>query len=265
MSEKCYIIISEGITDCSLLEVIIEKFLCFEPYDNVKKLPEIFKQMIGQYPALSGELKRQDSPTFFYKDNVCVAIKQANGYSNIPQRVSALTEIIEKEDFYEQFGGFLIFCDTDLKSRKDTIDTFTKAFAENEILYESDSLEVYHHTVLCKMHLFPKNGNGAVEKLLLECAKATYSFLCDDANDFRNRIMDEKYSNIRKKCWAKNEDIQEFYADKVQFGVVSSVIKPDRPVRFAIKDKIFHKQYLEQYEKLPEFKALLEFLESNLI
>lgn len=265
MNDKCYILISEGITDCSLLEVIIEKFLCFKPYDNVKSLPDIFKQMIGRYPTLSGDLKRQDSPTFYFKDNIRIAIKQANGYSNIPQRVSSLIEIIEKEDFYEQFGGFLIFCDTDLKTREETKDIFTKVFAENDVQYSNDKLEVYNHTIPCSIHLFPENGNGAVEKLLLECANTTYDFLCNDANDFREKVMDERYDNIRKTCWAKKENIQEFYADKVQFGVVSAVIKPDRPVRFTIKDKIFHKAYLNEYKKLPEFKALLEFLESNLV
>ena len=49
MSEEKYLIlVSEGITDCSLLEVLLEKFLNFWPYHNLKELPEIFKQMIGQ-------------------------------------------------------------------------------------------------------------------------------------------------------------------------------------------------------------------------
>ena len=63
--QKCFILITEGMTDCSLLEVLLEKFLYFKPYENVKELPEIFKQMIGQYPARNGMLTRQDSPTFF--------------------------------------------------------------------------------------------------------------------------------------------------------------------------------------------------------
>lgn len=262
---KCYILVSEGVTDCSFLETMIEKFLEFKPYNNIRELPEIFRQMIGQYPAMSGELMRQDSPTFYYKDNICIAVKQANGYSNIPQKISALIEILDKEDFYQQFGGFLIFCDTDMKSRKETEEFFKKAFEENDITYKSSSLKAYDHIISCKIHLFPENGSGAVEKLLLDCADTTYGFLCNDAKDFRKKIMSEQYSEIRKVCWAKDLNIQEFYADKVQFGVISAVVKPDRPVRFAIKDKIFRKKYLEEYKKVPEFKLLLEFLENNLV
>lgn len=148
----CYILVSEGVTDCSLIEVMIEKFLCFKPYDNVKSLPELFKQMIGQYPAISGELKRQDSPTFYYKDDICIAVKQANGFSNIPQRVSALIEILDKETLYEQFGGFLVFCDTDMKSKQETEAIFRKSFEENDIEYVGNALKAYEHIISCKMH-----------------------------------------------------------------------------------------------------------------
>ena len=55
--------------------------------------------------------------------------------------------------------------------------------------------------------------------------------------------MQPEYAEIRKKCWAKKDEIQEFYADKVQFEAISAVLKPDRPVRFAIKDKIIRKEY----------------------
>ena len=58
-------------------------------------------------------------------------------------------------------------------------------------------------------------------------------------------VMQPEYAEIRKKCWAKKDEIQEFYADKVQFEAISAVLKPDRPVRFAIKDKIIRKEYYD--------------------
>lgn len=93
--EKCFILVSEGVTDCSLLEALLEKFLCFQSYENTKELPEIFRQMIGQYPGKNGALTRQDSPTFYHKDQVSIAVKQANGYSNIPQKIVDLIEILD--------------------------------------------------------------------------------------------------------------------------------------------------------------------------
>lgn len=262
--ERYLILVSEGVTDCSLLEVLLEKFLDFLPYHNLKDLPEIFRQMVGKYPNVNGGLNRQDSPTFYHNDQVSVAVKQANGYSNIPKKIAGLIEVLEKEDLYAGFGGFLIFCDTDLKSKEEMIEIFRKAFLENDVLYENDALNVNDHTISCKLHLFPEHGNGAVEKLLLDCASITYPFLCEDALAYRREIMQDQYSDLRKKHWAKDIDIQEFYADKVQFGAVSSVLKPDRPVRFTIKDEIFHRKYEQQYQKVTEFQLLMQFLKENL-
>ncbi len=73
-----------------------------------------------------------------------------------------------------------------------------------------------------------------------------------------------KYSKLRCDCWAKKKNIQEFYADKVQFGAISAVLRPDKPVRFSIKDKLIRKQYKNQYMEIPEFKVLYEFLLNEL-
>lgn len=74
--------------------------------------------MIGKYPATTGALQRQDSPVFFYKDSIGIAVKQAGGCSKIPVKISLLVEIIDKLDAYDEFGGFLVFCDTDLQTQE---------------------------------------------------------------------------------------------------------------------------------------------------
>ena len=73
-----------------------------------------------------------------------------------------------------------------------------------------------------------------------------------------------EYADIRKKCWAKKDAIQEYHADKVQFEAISAVLKPDRPVRFAIKDKIIRKEYYDLYMQIPDFKKVYDFLVENL-
>lgn len=62
--------------------------------------------------------------------------------------------------------------------------------------------------------------------------------------------MLEDYQDLRKKCWAKKETVQEFYSDKVQFGAISTVLKPDKPVRFAIKGKLIRSEYLDLYGEI---------------
>lgn len=261
---KYYILIAEGIADCSLLEAILEKYLGFTQYQNVKELPELFRDMIGTYPASTGALRRQDSPVFYYKDTVGIAVKQAGGCSKIPVKISALAELIDKLDLFNVFGGFLVFCDTDLNTREEIKADFVKKFRENEILFEHDRLKFSEKEISCKLHLFPSNGVGAIEKLLLECTNILNAGLYQDAMEYRNKIMGDDYQEIRKTCWAKKEEVQEFYADKVQFGSISAVLKPDKPVRFAIKDKLITSSCFNMYMELPEFKELHNFLQNNL-
>lgn len=262
---KYYILIAEGITDCSLLEAMLEKFMGFIPYNNKKELPLLFQEMIGNYQTASGELKRQDSPTFYHNDEIAVAVKQTNGHTNIPSIVDMLTNTVEKCDAYDNFGGFLIFCDADLLGREKIKNKFQDLFEKLDIIYENELLTIYNHEICMKLYVFPNNGNGAVEKLLLECANISYNSVYEEAQKYRNIIMTDEFKDIRKECWASQEDIQEFYADKVQFGAVSTVLKPDRPVRFAIKDRLIRKEHLEEYSKLPQFSVLHNFLKENLI
>lgn len=262
---KYYILVTEGVTDCSLLEAIFEKYIGYEPFAYVKDLPPLFKEMIGQYPTSSGELKRQDSPTFYYKNDIAIAIKQANGCSEIPNRISMLIEYIEKLELYDMFAGFLIFCDTDLKNKREIENIFAQRFAEKEVEYKDNKLTAYGRDIKCNLYLFPNDGEGAIEKLLLDCAHISYERLSIDAKEYKEKIMTEEYKDIREKCWASDINIQQFYSDKVQFGAMSAVLKPDRPVRFTIKDKIIRTQFFDKYMKIPEFEKLHNFLVNTVV
>lgn len=265
MIEKYYILVAEGVTDCSFLEAVLEKYLGFKQYQNVGELPLLFSEMVGQYPASSGKLQRQDSPTFFYRDHIGIAVKQAGGCSNIPAKVSLLAALVDKLEAYDNFGGFLVFSDTDLNTKDEIISDFTKKFLENDVILENGYMKAYDRKIACKLYLFPMSGCGAVEKLLLQCAEISHSRLYLNAWEFRTKIMALEYQELRRECWTKNEAVQEFYADKVQFGTVSAVLKPDKPVRFAIKDKLIRTEYFDLFMGLPEFKELYDFLCRNLV
>lgn len=262
--EKYYVLIAEGITDCSLLEAILEKYLDYTQYANSNQLPELFKEMIGKYPTGTGELKRQDSPMFYHKGNTHVAVKMAGGCSKLTNRVSSIIEIIDKLDVYRDFGGFLVFADTDRENSAHITKKLAEDLKKEDFVYQNDVVEAYEHEIPCKLHLFPTEGCGAIEKLLLECAEITYKELTADASKYREFILDKKYDKLRKECWTKSEAVQEFYADKVQFGAISTVLKPDKPVRFSIKDKLIRKDYKDLYMEIAEFKLLYDFLQDNL-
>lgn len=255
-----YIIICEGITDCSIVEAIIEKSLEYKSYKSIKELPILFSQMIQPYPNELGELQKKDSPVFYYKENICIAVKQANGYTNIPKLISAYLEIISKEDLYDVFGGFLVICDTDTKSREELEKYYRESLESYDISYDNEIIEYEKEDIRCKIHFIPQEGQGAVEKLLLECSEAIYNDLYNDAKCFRQKIMEPSYEKVRNDCWVSNSVIQQFYGDKVQFGVISTVLKPDRPVRFAIKDRLISRSHMEKLMDVPEFLALHKFL-----
>ena len=263
--EKYYILIAEGITDCSLLEAVLEKYMHYKTFSNVKELPELFQSMIGKYPTAQGELVRADSPVFYYKDSIGIAVKQANGCTKMATKACAIIDVIDQLGIYDQLGGFILFEDTDEKTREEVVKTLQSKMNENDMEYEEGNIRAYGHSIECKLYLFPHDGEGAIEKLLLECAKLSYELPAKDASDFRIRVLKDDYEEIRKKCWAKDKAVQEFYADKVQFGVVSAVLKPDRPVRFSIKDKLIREEYFNTYMQIKEFKMLYDFLTESLI
>lgn len=159
----------------------------------------------------------------------------------------------------------MIFCDTDLHTKEEIREEFKKKFLKNDILFDGKTLKFYEYQMQCKLYLFPSHDVGAIEKLLLECTEVTYNSLFQDAQGYKNRIMQDEYQELRKRCWANKKSVQEFYSDKVQFGAVSAVLRPDKPVRFAIKDRLIKSDYFGKFMQLPEFKQLFGFLTDNLM
>ena len=208
--KKYYILIAEGVTDCSLLEAVLEQYLQFSSFAKVDELPEIFKNMIGIYPSGLGELKRTDSPMFYYKDVIGIAVKQANGCNNLAAKASALIEIIDQLDVYDQFGGFLLFGDTDEKTEDEIKTLLTRTFKERDFDYTGDVIKADGHELTCKLHLLPSSGRGAIEKVLLKCVEKSYDTLTKDAENFKMVVMQPEYADIRKNVGQKKMRYKSF-------------------------------------------------------
>ena len=58
--------------------------------------------------------------------------------------------------------------------------------------------------------------------------------------------------------------VQDFYADKVQLGVISAILKPDKTIAMTVKDKLIRKEFLAQLKEVDEYNLLYEFLKSKL-
>ncbi len=261
---KYYIIVAEGVTDTSTVEAILEKALRYKNYKKYDDLPLIFKQMVGKYPNHLGELEMKGSPTFYNCKLFNIAVKQANGCNNISNTICNLLEVISKEDNFSDFSGFLVITDTDKKSKEELMDQYTKYFKDNNISLSNGELIYDEYNIPCLFHFIPKNGTGAIESLLLECSSVKFKHLFDLSERFREELLKGDYDSTRDEHWSIDKEVQTFYADKSQLGFISSILKPDRPVRHTIKDKLIRSESIDALNKISEFNCLYSFLSDNL-
>lgn len=261
-----FVLVAEGYTDCALLEAILEKYMGFLKYDYVNEMPELFQKLVGSYPNRTGKMERQDMPHFYFREKTGVVVKVAGGNTKIVNKVE---EVLQANALCEQSGelaGFLVFTDADLCTSEEIFSEFKDRYEEAEVEYQvSEETIIFENNLYShSIYVYPQDGKGAVEKILLSIAEDMYPELSDASSELRNRLMEEKFSSLRKHNWASNVEQQEFFADKVQFGTIASALKPDRPVGFAIKDKLIEKDKMQELDMLPEFSKLHNFLKQKL-
>lgn len=129
---------------------------------------------------------------------------------------------------------------------------------------ERNMISLYEKEYLHYVYAYPKNGMGTVEKILLEVSGQIYPDLMRIAENTRTAVFEKQYDELRSKKWSKSVEVQEFYGDKVQIGTLASILKPDRPIGYAIKDEIIKTKYLTELDKVEEFRKLQDFLKSNI-
>lgn len=263
---KYYAVIVEGRTDSALIEAMLEKEFNFKAYTNKKDLPNVFVQMMGKYPQQTGELKPTGFPLFYYTDEIGITVRIANGNTKIAATLEGLWEIMENCDVLDDFCGFIVVTDKDNKSNDKVVAELAeqlkrvnlKFLSENSIIKNEDG-----DKTRLWIYIIPKNGQGAIEKLLLGCAEK----VCENdvyclSEKVRNKLNEDCFNRIRQS-WGK-EQVQDFYADKVQFGIISAILKPDKTIAMTVKDKIIRKEFLKQLKKIDEYNSLYEFLKSKL-
>ena len=262
-----YVLIAEGYTDCALLEAILEKCMSFKKYDNINEMPELFRKLVGSYPNESGEMIRQDMPHFYHYENKSVVVKVAGGATKIASKVEEVLQALALCEEEEHFAGFLTFTDADNHSQEKIIKTLQENYAlsEMQLCPEIDKVIFEQMEYNHSLYIYPSDGYGAVEKILLNMATEIYPELSVETLLLRPRLMGDSFIELRQTNWAKQEEQQEFYADKVQFGTIASALKPDRPVGFAIKDELVKQNILMQLEKVEEFAKLHKYLEQKIM
>lgn len=259
-----YMIMTEGYTDCALAEAILEKYMGYCQYRTKGDMPGCLQKLVGVYPGELGELVPKDMPHFYYKGEKAVMVKTAKGFSEIAKKLGLVMDaVLSAGDDASVVKGVFIICDADLSSKVNNCQKL------EENLEDIDGMELdrkkgsisYEGLYLCyKIHQIPQTDEGAVEKLLLQMLGQIEPELAECAGNYRSRIMDERFERLHTS-WATDRKVQEFYADKVQLGAALAVLKPDRPVGYAIKDCVVVKAKKQELMKIEEFESLYRRLE----
>lgn len=268
---KCYVIIVEGRTDSAVIEAILCNSLNYRILETADEVPELFANLIGSYPVTKkGKIKSlrpEGFPIFATnQSDKSVVIKIANGNQNICKDIENISLVLQTSNFIDDFAGFIVFIDSDLKTNEQLEHDLINALKKENINWNSKSHIIEYNDLQKELYLYkiPQIGNGEIETLLLSCAQKLYPEIYSKTETFKQEILkDPALANIRKS-WSKNEQIAHFYANKMQMECISAVLKPDKPIAMAVKDKIIRKnqdclQEIEEYRNLENFlKNLLK-------
>lgn len=256
-----YVIITEGYTDCALAEAVLQKYMGYQQYGKKGDMPECLQKLVGVYPGELGQLELKDTPHFFYKGEKAVMVKTAEGLTELPKKLEWILEaLLSTEESISAVKSVLILCDADRKTQKSNLEKIEDALEHiPEMMLERGKGRLsYNELELSyEIHQIPQNGEGAVEKLLLEMLERIEPELAACAAAYREQIMDDAFEHIRGK-WCRDKAVQEFYADKVQLGAALAVLKPDRPVGYAVRDCIVVKDRKQELMGTKEFSTLYQ-------
>jgi len=260
-----HIIITEGYTDCALIEAVIEKGLNYKRYTNIHNMPELFQRTISPMPSPAGDIDKFDLPHFFHAEDNSVVVKVAGGVGKICSIVENYLQIYKTCDENEKIDSFIVFTDADLNSHAGIVNKFKAQYKDENIEFDGNKKIVFEgNSFIHNLFIIPQKGYGAVEKILLEISKCLYPDLYNLTSNVRDKIMQPDFKTLRDDKWVKTPEIQELYADKFQMGIVATAVKPDRPIGYAVRDEIITKDVIGNILEIPELKNLYVFLDNCL-
>lgn len=251
----------EGNTDKALVETLLQKYYQFMEYKNKNDMPVLLSRQLTIYPQTDGSLENKSRPSFLYKDNICIMLEVVGGKSHFAERISGRLMTASLESFPKDDElDIVLIQDRDLDTDEEKRNELNNNLRDNGIIWEKEKISYDGETFSFFECCLPFNRNGAVETLILEIAEKIHPDLWEESGNYRKRICDEKFARYRDD-WAKTEIHQNLYADKLQVGAITAVLKPDSSPAMMIKDKLIKKNNLEDIRNNEEIQKLLEFFD----
>ena len=245
--KRVYIFV-EGNTDRAVIEALLLKRLKYRSYEKLEDMPESLKRQVPRYPKATGELEMKGRPLFLYKQDVCVMIEITGGKEKIADNLAGrlLGENLNRLETDDPLS-IVVIRDRDFDNDNLAIKTeFKKDLLEKEIVLQDDNTVTYKG-VHCAFHMYvlPVRQEGAIESILLDLATVIYPELTEEAHKFRIAIESKEEYEHYRTAWASSKDVQRLYAEKVQIGAISSVLKPDSSPGLMIRDNLICSNNIE--------------------
>ena len=224
-----FIFFVEGIHDinCIARILLINEF---KEISNINDLPELWSIRVPRtYPFVDNRLDRFiPMPSYFIKNNLCVAMVSANGVGNIIRTIDLYLSNMTKVELKQISGACAVF-DADQKTAKDALDEIFRKYNKDMVIQKKDFI-----TGLCRIrgenikiyyYFFPDNDSqGTLENFLLEGAKIVYSDFLDNADEYLKKV-DEKY----KENWGISSE------NKVKIGCIANIFQPGSANQISIR------------------------------
>ncbi len=254
---KNILIFVEGNHDTAYLS----KVLNLLGFDNIKNYSELNKVMINYIPRkFPFEIDSlnifNNVPCFFKRDNVQIAIINANGETNILTKIddvlSAKLEILEK------INHIIIFADGDLLNKEQKISNILTVkyndfefIKEQNILKSNPFIDINEGEIPISFYIFPNNeSSGRLEDIILSGIKITDLELHDLAVN-----MLDKVNLSYKEKWNQNSKYE-----KALIGIVGNVLLPSYSSSVSISSKKTNWISHETKEKVKEIDSVYNFL-----
>ncbi len=210
----------EGVHDVNCVARILLKKGFKEVY-HIDNLPEIWKERVPRnYPFIEDRLDRFiPMPSYYIKNNLCVAIVSSNGVGNIVNDIDLYLSNMTKAEL-KQINGVCAIFDADYNNAKDAFEERFKKHNKDKIICKKDFVNgkcrLKGQIINLYYYFFPDNeSEGNLENFLLEGAKVVYEDLLTNVNEYISKI-DDKY----KYNWSKSSE------NKVKIGCIANIFQP---------------------------------------
>lgn len=230
------VVVTEGIHDVVTIGKIL-RLKGFQEAKHIEEIPDFLENIIPkQYPFEGTELSRRvPYPSFFFHEGYWILVSNAGSNSNLIGNLKGILDTPRRKDIISRLCGAAILTDADTKTAIGRLAELQKELSDVLVgvddfkfdLSTPTQITMYEKAKHFGMYIFPDNqGEGTLERILLEGARAEYPDLLRVANSY--------------VAYAKGPpcgiELKNFDGEKAVVGAIASVLKPGKAPQASLHD-----------------------------